>query len=273
MTPGVVSATVTALTQGVLRSMTRSTLATVTAAALGVLLCGLGGAIALCGPLPEQPPRGADARPAADPPPKPGNAKQKPTDAEKLQGIWTGAIAELGGQPWAETDKERGQVRVRIKGDTLTLRATVVLLPGAVAFGASPADTAFAFKLDEHKKPGWIDLPLPQADDDVKAIDALDGDTLTLCLNCPNKKCPTELKTKDAPARCSSSSSATRRRRGTRSRSRPNSSLNRNGRTTRHPREGERAIRRRTGGSRRRTGSARSGTRGIRRQRCVIPVA
>jgi RNA polymerase sigma-70 factor (ECF subfamily) len=191
VTPGVASATVTALTQGVLRSMTRSTLATMVVV-LGVLLCGLGGALALCGPIPDPPPRGPD--------PKPGDAKQKATDAEKLQGIWTGEIAELGGQPWAENDKERGKVQVRIKGDTLTLRATIALLPGIIAFGNSPADTTFAFKVDENKK--RIDLAVPQADDDVKALDALglyalDGETLTLCLNSPNKKRPEELKTKE----------------------------------------------------------------------------
>jgi uncharacterized protein (TIGR03067 family) len=130
-------------------------------------------------------------QPAADPSPKPTEPEQKPTDAEELQGTWTGAIAEHGGQPWAEYEKERGKVRVRIKGDTLTLRADVVLLPRTIAVDIAPADTSFAFELDERTKPGWIDLPLPQAQDDVKPLDVLvlsapDGEPLTLCLNCPN---------------------------------------------------------------------------------------
>jgi uncharacterized protein (TIGR03067 family) len=121
-------------------------------------------------------------------------------DRAKLQGIWTGYVAELAGKPMPDNLKDQARVQILLKGGELTLRGPS-LGTGAVGFGF-PVDTRFTMQLNEDKEPNSIDLMIPKTSDDVHALAvlglyALDGDNLKLCINVPNKKRPPGLRTQE----------------------------------------------------------------------------
>jgi uncharacterized protein (TIGR03067 family) len=97
-------------------------------------------------------------------------------DRNRLQGTWQAVTVEDGGP-----EKDAADIRFVFAGDDFTIR----LRGEAIAKGR--------FKIDPSRDPRQIDMELTkhrQADfkgKTVRGIYALDGDTLKLCLNSPDK--------------------------------------------------------------------------------------
>jgi RNA polymerase sigma factor (sigma-70 family) len=120
------------------------------------------------------------------------------TDADKLQGIWTGTVVEVSGT----ARRSKSPVQLFIKENKLTLRGPTFGV--YIGFGI-PQDNKFGFTLDDKKQPKSLDLTFPKGPDDLNEISCqgiytLDGDDLKLCLAVFNKKRPTEFKTQDKSA-------------------------------------------------------------------------
>jgi uncharacterized protein (TIGR03067 family) len=121
-------------------------------------------------------------------------------DRAELQGIWSGMVAEVGGRRASPSENvPLPEAKVYIRGDDLILRG--VIYGNVVSYVAS-TDTTFKLKADASKAPTTIDLTVPPAPDDLGpttylGIYRLEGDDLVICLTIPNKKRPTELKTKE----------------------------------------------------------------------------
>jgi RNA polymerase sigma factor (sigma-70 family) len=216
-TAGVVSAKVAALTEGVLKMMLFTKLRVTCAALLAAAVLGTGfGLLSLQGQAADGKGRAGERPPAPQPrllavqdpparaaagqppdPPAPRPAVEK--DSDKLQGIWTGSVAEIGGDSAGPDPSALPKAQLYIKGDQLTLRGPFYGSKG-VGFG-DPYDTTFTFKLDTSKSPKRLDLTeLPDPDEIAPTtclcIYALEGDSLKVCLTTPNRKRPADFKTK-----------------------------------------------------------------------------
>jgi RNA polymerase sigma factor (sigma-70 family) len=174
-TASVVSAKVSALTEGVIKTMFSTKLRTALALFIvgSVLTCGLG-ALKLSALAVQQ----GDAKAKA----KDG---QKPrTDKDKLQGTWLLVSAIVEGEDRAEGVKREAQKNI-FKGDEFTIQR-------ADQPGNRPK---VKYTLDPSKKPKTIDI-VPGAGPDkgktVPAIYKLEDETLTLCEGEVGKDRPTE---------------------------------------------------------------------------------
>ncbi len=167
---GVISPTVVALTQGVLKAMLMSKLKAVVAVVLLLGFIGTG-AIVLSGGVAAQ-----NATPApslAEERAKPPHAKPK-TDNDKLQGTWRVFEMITDGKPNVKEHPD-DEADAIFTGDKLVL----------VAQPAGKKFLEFTNKLDATKKPKAIDLTITGGTGKGKVahgIYELDGDTLKLCL-------------------------------------------------------------------------------------------
>jgi RNA polymerase sigma factor (sigma-70 family) len=131
-----------------------------------------------------------------------GTKDQPQTDGAILQGIWTGIVAEVGGQRGSPSENvPLPEAKVYIKGDELVLRGVVY---GNIVSYAASMEMTFKFNSDATKVPNTIDLTIPAAPDDLRpttylGIYSLKGDELIICLNIPNKKRPSEFETRGRP--------------------------------------------------------------------------
>ncbi len=127
-----------------------------------------------------------------------GARDQPQTASAKLQGIWTGIVAEVGGQRASPSENvPLPEAMVFIKGDELILRGVVY---GNIVSYTASMEMTFKFNSDATKVPNTIDLTIPAAPDDLRpttylGIYRLKGDELIICLNIPNKKRPSEFET------------------------------------------------------------------------------
>jgi uncharacterized protein (TIGR03067 family) len=174
-TASVVSAEVSVLTEGVIKTMFSTKLKTALALFIvgTVLTCGLG-ALKLSALAVQQ----GDAKAN-------GKDGQKPkTDKDKLQGTWLLVSAIVEGEDRAEGVKREAQKNL-FKGDEFTIER-------ADQPGNRPK---VRYTLDSSKKPKTIDL-VPGAGPDkgktVPAIYKLEDDTLTICEGEVGKNRPTE---------------------------------------------------------------------------------
>jgi RNA polymerase sigma factor (sigma-70 family) len=164
---GAMSASVAALTPGVLKIMLLTKLKTVLAAMLTMAV--LSGALV------------AAHFVAGD------TGDDQAKDKEKLQGTWEFVSGQLGGKEvqGAEADDIKKQKFV-FKGDKVMAKADC------------------AYMIDPSKKPKEIDLQVdegpPQERGTWKGIYDLKGDALTLCMAMPNQNRPTEFVTREGEA-------------------------------------------------------------------------
>jgi RNA polymerase sigma factor (sigma-70 family) len=175
-----VSADVVALTKEVLKAMLLAKLKVVAVASLIATAVGIGGLL-------------HNSRNAV-------RADEPGKNLEKLQGIWSGVVAEVSGRPSTPSeDMPAPQAQVYIKGDRLTLRGPI--FGNIIGFG-SPVDTKCTFTADtgESKVPKALQLTLLPAPDDAsptvyQGLYWQSGDELVICLAAPNKKRPAKLRT------------------------------------------------------------------------------
>jgi len=165
---GVISAKVTALTEGVLRAMllTKLRIATAVLLAVGVLGAGLGVALTY---------RTAGAGPSE----ATREAAQK-SDKDRLQGTWQQVSCD--GKDKVPDDLVKKTTLV-VKDDTITVQTD-----GAFSY-------ELTFKLDESKAPKTVDEALVKPEKGNKpylGIYSLEGDTLKFCFSDPGQERPTE---------------------------------------------------------------------------------
>jgi RNA polymerase sigma factor (sigma-70 family) len=209
---GVVSDGVMSLFEGVMKTMSLSKIKVIVAVMLGVgLLAGGMRAASQIDPTQAKHEAGPTAGgiPAHDK--EPIQVKQKVSAAAKppdalpdgalaMQGVWTGVLAEVGGARAAPAENvPLGEARIHVKDDRLTLRG--LMIHGTSVGFTNSVDTIFMLKTDATKTPRTIDLTLPATPDDIApttylGIYRLDGDDLTICVSPPNKKRPSEFKTR-----------------------------------------------------------------------------
>jgi RNA polymerase sigma-70 factor (ECF subfamily) len=192
-TAGLKSASAVALTREVLRAMLLARIKVGVMVIVVAIIAGAGGVW-----------RASRAATAAQ---EPGESKPVTPSkdsahnaSERLQGVWTGVVAELGGRPPSPSANVPLPVaRIRVRGEELILRG---LAYGNIVAYALSMDNKFLVKLAKKGDANTIDLTLPATPDDIApttylGIYRLDGDDLTVCLNIPNKKRPAEFKTKE----------------------------------------------------------------------------
>ena len=196
---GVISVQVAAVAEGasetmLLKKVTVATLGALVLAAFGLALGGLGYQTWAKEKAYRTTPAKKEDKAA-------GASSTSKTDADKLQGIWTGSVVEVGGRPVVVTDRKEDQLAVKaqvlVKGRQLTLRGPT--LGTVLAFG-SPVDNRFEFSLDDKKTPKRLDLVTLKGPDDLAPLSylgyySIDGDNLKICVNLANKKRPAEFKT------------------------------------------------------------------------------
>jgi RNA polymerase sigma factor (sigma-70 family) len=163
---GATSATVAALTQGVLKAMLLSKLKTVLMVVLTLAI--LSGAL-------------ATARYVAV---GAGQAQDGKTDKDKLEGNWEFVSGQFGGKEVEGGEaEEMKKHKFVFKGDKLTVKVEC------------------AYTIDTAKKPKEIDLKVEEGPElergTWKGIYELKGDELTLCMALPNDARPTEFETKE----------------------------------------------------------------------------
>jgi RNA polymerase sigma factor (sigma-70 family) len=164
---GAVSASVAALTQGVLKAMLLTKLKTaliifLTVVAFSGIFAGLAHYATV------------DA----------GSAQDAKSDKEKLQGTWEFVSGEFGGQQAKGAEAEQMKMlKFVFKGDKLT------------------AKTEGEYTIDSSKKPKQIDLKISDGPENErgtwKGIYELKGDELTLCVALPNQDRPAAFATKE----------------------------------------------------------------------------
>jgi uncharacterized protein (TIGR03067 family) len=154
----------------------------VAALLVAALVLGAGGAVLTYRVTATEPGQAKGAAPA-----KPGGKEgdKGPNDKDKLQGTWVGVEAERGGKnAGAEEIKD---LKITVRGDRITLG------------GRGAGNREYAFKLDPTQKPKTIDMTGqdgPEQGKTFRGIYSLEGDTLKLCLDDPDKERPTEFATK-----------------------------------------------------------------------------
>jgi RNA polymerase sigma factor (sigma-70 family) len=180
---GTVSASVAALTQGVLRAMFLNKIKTAALVLLGIGISG-GGLSLFALRTPAADPQ--DARPG-DAPTRPDEAKARNQDREQMQGFWNVVHAGKDGQSVASPDGLK-QVRVLIHGDSLIL----LLDPTATREGGHA--NVFVFRLNPSRAPKAIDLTDQTGDrKQRRGIYELTKDTLELFWGEPGEDRPTKL--------------------------------------------------------------------------------
>lgn len=169
----VVSVKVGALTEGVLKTMFLSKLKTIVTVLLTVALvggvAGLLGYRALAGGTGDQP--------------KPESKEKVPTksDADAIQGSWSTVAQEANGEK-QEKDKLKKHTWI-FDGEKLTIKE-------------ENNAREHSFKLDPGKNPKTIDIADKRGDGIGLGIYKLDGDTLTMALDKPQRDRPKEFTTK-----------------------------------------------------------------------------
>jgi RNA polymerase sigma-70 factor (ECF subfamily) len=186
---GALSASVLALTKGVLHAMltTKLKMATLVMLTLGVISTGAGllAHHALTGNGPAAAHHNDSARPALR------SAAQPPQDQEKIQGTWLVTGMERQGQPAPAEQLDQAKAinfRMVITADRITIKTDV-----------EGSEREHAYKLDPSKKPKVIELTPrdgPQQGQTVRGIYLLEGDTLKICAdNSDGKQQPAEFAT------------------------------------------------------------------------------
>jgi RNA polymerase sigma-70 factor (ECF subfamily) len=184
---GLISVRVAALTEGVVNAMLLTRLRTLAAVLLTAALLGGGGGLLTCRTLAEGAAQGKD--PDKAPSAGKGDAKPRPeADAKqekaKLQGAWTVASAEKGGNP-----------HEKILGDQILFTADTFTIKG------KGKEIKGNYHLDPTKKPKVIDLHVTEGEGEgqtAEGVYSLSGDELKLCVCEPGaKERPTEFATKE----------------------------------------------------------------------------
>jgi RNA polymerase sigma factor (sigma-70 family) len=210
---GVVTVEVVSLFEGVTKTMSLSKIKVIAAVILGVGLFASGmRAASLINPTQAKHAAGARAggNPAnstqAIPEKRKVSAIAKdpralPDGAVAMHGVWIGVLAEIGGSRAAPAENvPLSEARIHVKDDRLTLRG--LMIHGTSVGFANSVETIFMLKTDATKTPRTLELTLPPTPDDIApttylGIYRLEGDDLTICLSPPNKKRPSEFKTRE----------------------------------------------------------------------------
>ncbi len=189
VTAGVVSAEVVTLMEGVLKTMLLSKIKIVMVALMMVAVVGGGGGMFR-----------VQFNAAKADQPKATKGDQPDKILEKLQGVWSGVVAEVGGKRTTPSeDIPEPKAQILIKGDRFTLRGPMY---GTVIGFGEPVDTKFTFTADtgESNVPKALELTVLPAPDDssptiYQGIYWLNGDELIICLATPNKRRPAKFRT------------------------------------------------------------------------------
>ena len=209
---GVVSAGVMSLFEGVMKTMSLSKIKVIVAVMLGAgLLAGGVRAASLIDPTQAKRKAGPTAGGIPAHHKEPIQAKQKVSAAAKapgalpdgvaMQGVWIGVLAEHTGRRAAPAENvPLSEARIHVRDDRLTLRG--LMIHGTSVGFANSVETLFMLKTDVTKAPRTIELTLPPTPDDIApttylGIYRIDGDDLTICVSPPNKKRPSEFKTRE----------------------------------------------------------------------------
>jgi RNA polymerase sigma factor (sigma-70 family) len=183
---GAISAKVFVLTKGVLRAMLMTSLKTAALTLLALTLLGIGAGLGVYKLFAVEQP---EARKEAPPTPALQAAqasrdsdKEKLSDLERLQGVWTLIAMESAGKKASPDEVNKNAAKLNCAGDK------VVIEQGA---GSETARV----RIDAAKQPKQIDLIVGR-NDVHKGIYRLDGDTLTICKYHPPEERPSEFTTK-----------------------------------------------------------------------------
>jgi RNA polymerase sigma factor (sigma-70 family) len=184
------------LAREVLNAMRMKLVTTVVAAVFAVVLgvgAGLNWSAAEASDRQAQPAkaRAGGAKPADKPADKPDPKKE----LEKLQGDWTIANMEMGGEKLPDVVAEKmgyafGPEKITIKGKLAQAGAEYVVRDGS---------EDFKFKIDPSKKIAEIDIEIKEGEF-AKGIYKFDGKELILCIDYSRTDRPEKFETKDQPA-------------------------------------------------------------------------
>jgi RNA polymerase sigma factor (sigma-70 family) len=183
---GMLSARVVALTEGVLRAMSRHhflTIASILAATVVATVVATGVGLTSYRAYTAEPPV-AERPIKADAPPPAGQ-----NDARLIRGTWTTVSSERDGIP-ATPAPANLRAKVEITADTYGIRANVAVV-------RVPFD-AMTYRLDPTKQPKEMDFTTTDGTNKgrlIPAIYALQGDALTICFAKPGGVRPTKFTT------------------------------------------------------------------------------
>lgn len=185
-TPGVISAEVVALTEGVLKTMLMAKLKNSMAMAVVVVMVGAGAGLLCYGTATGR--QGDGKKGDATVPRLEGSTPKAQKDEEAIQGTWYVTAMEEGGKAQPKDRVEDVKLRLVVKGDKLSILTTT-------PDGRDVGQQGVTFTLDPKASPKRLDASMGGRT--LRGIYAFDKGQLRLCIEMEGANRPSGFKTEE----------------------------------------------------------------------------